>query len=291
MKSLSIGIVIVNWNNKDVLLDCLGSLDKCGYLSSCLLVVQDNGSRDGSVEVVRKKFPEVKIVKSGENLGYAEGNNRGIREVMKEGAGFVFILNPDTLVRKGCIERLVEVMEKNPDVGVAGPTILDPEGKIWSRGGYIDRKRYSGGLIGLGEKDKREKNGIRDVDYISGTAMMVRREVFEKVGLFYPGYFIYYEDVELCVRARGAGYRSVFVPAARIDHKESSSFGKASPAHSYYMARNHLLFVERNAPPGIRLRECVRLSKTVWEHGSKGEQFALLGIGDYFLRKFGKKFY
>lgn len=305
MNSFKVGIVIVNWNNKDVILHCLESLRKVGYVGTCKILVQDNWSGDGSVKQITKEFPDVEILESKENLGYAEGNNRGIRHLRKTSARFVLILNPDTVVEKGCIERLTEALEKNPDIGIAGPTILDKDGKIWSQGGYIDTKRYSAGLVGLGQPDPSTPDAPSGselpfhsslppprcigVDYISGTAMMVRREVFGKIGLFYPGYFIYYEDVEFCVRAKAAGFRVVLVPSARIDHLESSSFGKSSPAQTYYMARNHLLFVERNAPWFIKLRECIRLAKTVWEHWQKRETWALLGIRDYFLRRFGKR--
>lgn len=295
MKSFTIGIVIVNWNNKTDVLHCINSLKSDGYLDAHRIIVQDNGSTDGSVEEIQKEFPEIEILRSMENLGYAGGNNNGIRQILKGSARFVLILNPDTLVQKGSIEQLVRVMDENRDVGIVGPTILDPDGKVWSRGGYVDRMRYSAGLIGLGEMSENHRSDpdlvgmTKEVDYISGTAMMVRREVFESVGLFHLEYFIYFEDVELCLRAKAAGFRIVLVPSATIDHKESSSFGKNSPAHRYYMARNHMLFVERNAQMSIRMREWIRLPKTLWEHWRKGETSAIVGIRDYFFRRFGRR--
>ena len=247
-----LGIVIVNWNNKREILKCLKSLKKAGCLNLNNVVVVDNGSTDGSVEKLRTQYLELrtKIRENKENLGYAEGNNRGINYLLKRGIQYILILNPDTVVEKDAINKLLEVMKKDKTIGIVGPKIYDKDKKIWSCGGVIDKWRYSGGLIGLGEKDKGQYDEMREVDYISGTAILVRRKVFEAVGWFEAQYFAYYEDAELCLRAKKKGLKIVFVPDAVIYHKESSSFGKDSPAHSYYMARNHLLYVERNAQIG-----------------------------------------
>jgi len=195
---------------------------------------------------------------------------------------------------------MLAAMEKDETVGIAGPKIYNASQhsrcvqgftKIWSCGGKIDPMRYSGGLIGIGEKDRGQYDRKGKVDYVSGTAMLIKREVLDMTGLFHGKYFGYYEDVELCLRAKKAGFRVIFVPKAVICHKESSSFGKNSPAQSYYMARNHLLFLERNAPWQIKIRELIRLPKTIREHWQRGETFALLGIRDYCLRRFGKRDY
>lgn len=311
-----LGIVIVNWNSKKEILTCLKSLKKAGYINNVLVV--DNRSK----EDLRCKIYDlrIKIIKNKENLGYAEGNNVGIRYLLEKGTKYILILNPDTIIGKDTVGKLLKAMENDKRIGIVGPKIYAKEKNslrcarfldsvptvrqdfarndkkrsnyhIWSCGGVIDKYRYSGGLIGLGEKDSGQYDRKREVDYISGTAMLVRREVFETIGLLESKYFAYYEDVELCVKAKKAGFKVVFAPQTVITHIESSSFGKNSPAHSYYMARNHLLFVERNASLLIKIRELIRLPKTVWEHRKKREKFALLGIRDYTLGRFGKKDY
>lgn len=282
-----LGIVIVNWNNKDVILDCLQSVRNAGYISNVIVV--DNASSDDSIGEIKQKYPGINIIQNSENLGYAGGNNRGIKYLLDREAKYIFILNPDTEIKKDTIEKLIEVFLQDKKTGIAGPKIFDKEGKIWSCGGKIDKKRFSGGLIGLGEKDHGQYDQIREINYIPGTAMMVKKEVFEKVGLFEEKYFIYYEDTELSLRAKKAGFKIVFVPKAVIHHQESTSFGKKSGAHNYYMARNHLLFVERNAPVAIKLQELIRLLKTIWEHAKKKKKYAILGIKDYFLRRFGRR--
>lgn len=257
----SLGLIIVNWNNADVILDCLRSIRVAGFISNVVIV--DNASSDESLGKIKQKYPRINIIQNKENLGYVGGNNRGIKYLLDHGVEYFFILNPDTEIEKDTIERLIEIFQQDKKIGIAGPKIYDKEGKIWSCGGIIDKKRFSGGLIGLDEKDYGQYDNVMNVDYIPGTAMMVKREVFEKAGLFEEKYFIYYEDAELSLKGKKAGFKIVFVPKAVIHHKESTSFGKESKAHSYYMARNHLLFVERNAPILIKIRELIRLPKTI----------------------------
>ncbi|MBI3379363.1 glycosyltransferase family 2 protein [Candidatus Gottesmanbacteria bacterium] len=281
-----LGIVILNWNNKKEILQCLESIKRSGHMESVVIV--DNGSEDRSLKKIRNQNPEVRIIENKKNLGFAEGNNIGIRYLLGKGTQYILILNPDTEIEKDTIPNLLKVMEEDKSIGITGPKIFSSNNKIWSAGGVLEQNRYSGGLIGLGESNKSKYDEMKEVDFISGTAMMVKREVFEKCGLFNPDYFIYYEDVELNLRAKKSGYKLVFIPTSTITHHESSSMGKNSPAQEYYMARNHLFFVDRNAGFMIKLREMIRLPKTLYEHASKKEKFAMLGIKDYFLKRFGK---
>lgn len=289
MPNKGIRIILVNWNCKKVILDCLESIRKVGYINS--VVVVDNGSKDGSLPYIREKYSHIKIIELTENKGFAEGNNVGIQYALKEGAKYIFILNSDTEITVDSIPNLLKVMEEDKSIGIVGPKILSSDKKIWACGGELEKNRYSGGLIGLGEVDNGQYDKEEEVDFISGTAMFVRHEVFEKCGLLHAPYFIYYEDVELNLKARNAGYKLVFVPTSTIIHHESSSMGKNSSAQEYYMARNHLLLVERNAPMHIKVREFIRLPKTLHEHIQRNEKFACMGIKDYFLRRFGKRDY
>ncbi len=285
MKS-DIGIVIVNWNSGKELKRCLESIESSGYIEN--VVVVNNGADYGNVDLSANHESLIKIIKNEENLGYGEGNNEGIKYFLDKKKKFILILNPDTQIYKDTIPNLLEALKRDKRIGIVGPKIFAPNDNIWSCGGVIDKKRYSAGLIGLGEKDKGQYDQVREVDFISGTAMMVRREVFMKIGVFEPSYFMYYEDVEFCKQAKKAGFKVMYVPTSQILHRESSSIGKNSPAQAYYMARNHLLFVERNAPVSVKLRELIRLPKTVFDHWQKREMWAMRGIRDYFTRRFGK---
>lgn len=286
-----IGIIILNWRSREVISHCLESIWRAGYIES--VVVVDNGSEDGSVEKIKAQISKIKIIKNGQNLGFAGGNNAGIKYALDKGVKYILILNPDTEINKNTIPHLVKVMEKDKRIGICGPKIYASRKKriIWSAGGILEANRYSGGLMGLGECDKGQYDTAKEVDFISGTAMMVRRDVFEKAGLFHEPYFIYYEDVDLNQKASKAGFKIFYEPQATIVHKESSSMGKNSPAQEYYMARNHLLFVERNASLGVKIREFIRLPKTLYEHIDRKEKYAFIGIRNYFLRRFGKRDY
>lgn len=220
-----------------------------------------------------------------DNLGYGEGINTIIREKL-DTYDYFLILNPDIAIAKGFLAKLLETLKENPQVGIVGPKILDESGKIWSLGGKLDKNRYSGGLVGYGSMDKKEKT-VLPVDFVSGTAMLIRRDVFEEIGLFSTDYFLYYEDVDFCLRTKRAGFASVVNPEAKITHFASRATGKDSPLMQYYLARNHLLLVERFAPLRVKLHELARLPKTLYE----ARAFEVLGIRDYFLRRFGKHDY
>lgn len=222
------------------------------------------------------------------NLGYGGGINRILKNILKKYDAF-FILNPDIILGRNCLNSLIEILKGDARIGIVGPKILDGSGKLWSLGGELDKTRYSGGLIGYGKKNGSTllTNKINHVDFISGTAMLIRKEVFEKIGLFAEDYFLYYEDVDFCFRARQAGFDLAINTNAVITHFASRTVGKDSPQMLYYLARNHMLFVERFASLQVKLHELFRLPKTVYQERKYGR----LGIRDYFLRRFGKHDY
>ncbi len=222
------------------------------------------------------------------NIGYAGAINIALQENLDK-YDFFFILNPDIVLKKNCLENLLSVLKTDENLGIVGPKILDEKGHIWSMGGELNPIRYSGGLIHYGKPNRAFKEKLVITDFISGTAMLIKKDVFEKVGLFTDDYFLYYEDVDFCLRAKKAGYCLAVVPSAEIIHAASSSTGKGSPLMEYYMARNHLLFMERFAPVRLKLREMIRLPKTWYQ--AKGNTFEMLGIRDYFLRRFGRRDY
>lgn len=221
------------------------------------------------------------------NLGYGCGINKILKKALDKFEYFL-ILNPDIKIKKGFLKILQNTFIKDNAIGIVGPKILNEKGLIWSLGGVIDEKRYSAGLIDNGRKDKKI-NKIYDVDFVSGTAMLIKKEVFKKVGLFGEDYFLYYEDVDFCIKAKRKNIKSVVNASSEIIHFESSSTGKDSPLMQYYLARNHLLFLERFAPSIVKVRELLRFPKTLFE--MKGKKYELIGVRDYFIRRFGKNDY
>lgn len=203
------------------------------------------------------------IDNSKKNLGYGGAANRDIQTASKDGGEWTVVMNQDLSSTKKGIEAFAKTLNASPP-GIVGP--------------------FAGGL-----EDRRWTTILpsNHTDYISGACMAIHRDVIEKIGYFYEPYFIYYEDVDYCIRAKRAGFPLTHAPITDIRHDDNLSLGKGSFLHQYYLARNHLLFVERNAPLRVELLEVLRILKTVQEHRKRREFGALHGIRDYFLRKFG----
>jgi GT2 family glycosyltransferase len=252
MKPPRVVVIVLNWNGKEDTLACLESLRQLDYPNYEVVVV-DNGSTDGSVEAVRASFTGVAILETGENLGFAEGNNAGVQRALAHGADYVLLLNNDTEVAPDFISILVDAVEATPQAGVAGPTIyyFDRPAIIWSAGGAIDWRRGDTRMMALDEADHGQYDAVREVDFVTGCALLARREVFEKAGMLDPRFFMYYEEAEWCVRASRAGYKILHVPQAHVWHKITPAQQAASPRIHYYMTRNRLLFL-RNTQAGVR---------------------------------------
>jgi len=225
VSSDSLHVIILNWNGEDVIEECLASLEKSEYRPMTVTVV-DNASTDSSPGIIESGFPEVELIRNEENLLFAEGNNVGIREALKGEAGYILLLNNDTVVDPLFASGMIEAFAA-PAAGIVGPKILyfDDPRRIWYGGGGF----YP--VIGVPKHENIRKpdpqggEKITETGYVTGCAMMVKREVFEEVGLLDPSYRIYCEDVDFCLRARRAGWKCYYAPGARIWHKVSSSSG------------------------------------------------------------------
>jgi GT2 family glycosyltransferase len=240
-----VAVIVLNWNGGQDTLDCLASLRQMDYPCFDVLVV-DNSSTDGSIEAIRESFPEVSLIETGANLGFTGGNNVGMRHALDRGVDYVLLLNNDTEVAVDLLTCLVDAVEAEPGVGVAGPLIYyyDQPAIVWSAGGAVDRRRGQTRMVGLGEPDSGQYGSTpREVDFVSGCALLTRRSVLEQIGLLDERFFAYYEEVEWCLRARRAGYRIINVPGAKVWHKISPKQRASSPMVHYYMTRNRLLFL------------------------------------------------
>ncbi len=238
-------IIVLCYNGLELTLACLESLQRLDYERADVLVV-DNGSSDGTPEMVRSRFPGVKLIESGSNLGYAAGNNVGLRYMLDHGYDYGLVLNNDTEIAPDFLNSLVATCEQDSTIGVAGPKIYyhDHPQTIWSAGGIVDWKR--GGqtaMRGLDSVDSGQFDSIVDVDFVTGCALLVRRAVLEQVGMLDERFGMYYEEAEWCVRITRAGWRIVYVPTSRLWHKIQPALQDQSPRITYYMARNRLLFL------------------------------------------------
>lgn len=237
--------VILNWNRPADTLACLESLRASGATDYEAVVV-DNGSGDGSPALIHERWPEAVVIENGRNLGYAGGNNVGLRYALERGARYALLLNDDALVGPGMLKTLLETAERDNSIGIVGPTICyaDAPDTIWTAGGAIDWRQGRTRMIGLDEQDLGQFGTVpREVDFVSGCVMLLRRKVVEQAGWLDERFFTYYEEVEWCVRARRAGFRILHVPQARAWHRISPQAQADSPVVHYYMARNRLLFL------------------------------------------------
>lgn len=250
-------IILLTYNERRQSTACLRSLDALTYPNYHILVV-DNASQDGSwyaIEKYRKEHPASSIshLRLKKNYGYAGGNNRGIREALKKGADYVLLLNPDTLVKKDFLEKLVKLAENYQRKGILGffgPRILLKAKShklkavsVYSNGGILHSTLTKATLKDYGKNanDLHERKSFA-TDYVTGTCLFASRQTIERVGLMREDYFLYYEDADWSLRAERLGIARVIVPSSVIYHEQGASL-KQHPSHSlYYHTRNALYF-------------------------------------------------
>lgn len=251
-------VVALNWNGAADTLVCLDSLAALTYPSFNVVVV-DNGSTDDSLARLRTyaaPYP-LTLLETGNNLGYAGGNNVGTRHALEHGADFVLILNNDTTVAPDFLERLVESAQRNPDAGVFSARIMyfdEPE-RVWFDGARWNPSSLRLEWPGQGAEEHTLDTIDHDTDYACGAALFFRSEVARQIGLLDESFFLVWEEVDWGFRARKAGWRNIVVPAAKVWHKIGVSFGsESSPLRTYFSIRNELLWFSRHAPVTARLR-------------------------------------
>lgn len=247
---MKLSIIIVSYNTKKLLADCLKSV----YIDmpEIEMVVVDNGSTDGSQAMIKSKFPQAKLIESRRNLGFGKANNLGAKESSGE---IIFFLNSDTIVPKGSLGKLLQYFEKNPGAGVVGPKVVMTNGKIqpYSFGDDIN-------LISL-IKDKFVKGlpKIKNkVDWVTGAALAVRREAFEAANGFDENFFMYFEDNDLCIRVRTAGYEVDVCSQSKIIHIGGKSIKSNQKRWQIYFQSQDYFFKKHYGVVGALLVKLMR---------------------------------
>jgi GT2 family glycosyltransferase len=241
--------IILNTNRREDTLACLASLERSTYENNQVIVL-DNASSDGSVEAIRSSYPQVQIIELKENLGYAGNNNVGIKVALEQRADWVFVLNEDTILAPDCLSQLVEVGESDPQIGILGPMVyhFDEPNIIQTAGGRLDRY-WEGSHLAQNEPEQGQHRKPHEVDWISGCAILLRREVIEQVGMIDARFFYYWEETEWCLRASKARWLIVHVPQAKLWHKGVQREYQPKPSVTYYGTRNHLLMLAKHQAP------------------------------------------
>ncbi|MEY2806337.1 MAG: glycosyltransferase family 2 protein [Planctomycetia bacterium] len=243
--------VVVNWNGGAGNLACIESLLRGGFAPGDIVFV-DNGSRDGSLELVRARHPDLRFLENGANLGFGKASNQGLALAFERGAQSVFFVNNDVEVDRAMLQRLQEELATRPEVGIAGPRILQraDDRRVWSAGGRVDWRQNLSKLLGHGSPDAGPWRTTRTVDYVAGCALLARADLLRRLGGFDDAYFAYMEDVDLCLRARALGQSTVCVGSAVAWHAPSSATGGGYSARRKYMnALNSWRFLRRHANP------------------------------------------
>jgi GT2 family glycosyltransferase len=255
---VDISIIIVNWNVKDLLRDCLRSVQAALAAAPQLaaeIIVVDSASGDGSPQMVRDEFPQAQLIASETNLGYAGGNNAGAAAAQGR---HLFLLNPDTVVQPDALARLVEFMTAHPQAGAVGPQLRWPDGAVQS-----SRRRFPthGSLFWestlLGQWFPRNRHARRyhcadlpadrpqRVDWVVGAAILIRREAWQQVGPIDEGYFMYFEETDWCRRAAAAGWEIHYRPEAIVTHFEGQSSGQVLAARTLRFQRSKLRYTRK----------------------------------------------
>ncbi len=245
-----LAVVVVNWNGRRDLPDCFGSLHDAGYPNMRVIMV-DNGSQDDSVAWTCMHHPEVEIIETGENLRWAGGNNAALRKLQAEGfGGCILLLNNDTIVPGGSLQRLTAALQNDDRAWAATPRICyagDPA-RAWYDGGLVGS--WSGWIrhAGIRRLTGKLDPASRYVDYGTGCALLLGPGVLDQVGELDEHFFFYGEDADYSLRITKAGGRILHVPAALVLHKVSSSVGSQSPRKVWLRSRSHIRLLKKHWP-------------------------------------------
>lgn len=250
MTRSEISVVVINWKLREETERCLLSLEQLEY--PCHIVVVDNGSADGSAEYLAERFPQVKLIALPENIGFGPACNRAISWLLLQTTSeYVFLLNNDARIGEGALDELLSAARAHPEAGILGPKVYyeQPGGYIWYAGARRRKWVLAAADTGRGRPDAGPFDHVRPVDYVFGAAMLIRRDVFERVGLFDENFFLYLEDLDFCLRSQQHGYTLLFVPQAHVHHKGSASTRENLSLRKYHHVRSTIIFLRKHLRP------------------------------------------
>ena len=238
-----LSIITINYNG---LKDTYELIDSIPFNHNLEVIVVDNASKNDEASIISEKYPQVKVIRSEKNLGFAGGNNIGIKEAKGK---YLFLINNDTYFKEFNIDSLIERLESSDKIGIVCPKLRFAWGNNPIQfAGYTPLSNITlrNNAIGFGEEDKGQYDIAHPTPYAHGAAMLIKREAIEKVGLMPECFFLYYEEIDWSMMFTRAGYDIWYDPSCTVYHKESQTTGQNSPLRTYYITRNRLLLVKRN---------------------------------------------
>jgi len=296
---MKVAIVIVHYLGKELTKQALASVKRLNLAGLSLKVIVVNNNPKENLKDLKKEFKDYLFVKTKKNLGFTGGNNFGIKKALKFKPDFVFLLNNDTFLDKNLLVNLVKSAKKNSQTGILGPKIYFASGSeyhqdryraaekgrvFWFAGGLIDWRNVLATHRGVDEVDKGQYEKRQETDFVSGCAILIKKEVFEKIGLLDDRYFLYLEDADFCQRAKRAGFKVIFEPKGKLWHFNASSSQVGGPLHDYFLTRNRMLFGWHFAPWRAKIA-LMRESLKLLFFGRRWQKTA---IKDFYLKKFGQ---
>jgi len=256
MKKIDLSIIIVNYNTKDYIKECLYSIFSNTDDARIEVIVVDNNSHDNSVEMIKKEFSQVKLIANSDNVGFGQANNQGVRT--SEGR-YLLLLNPDTKILPKSLNILYQFMETHPKVGIAAPMLLNDDLSLqrscrafpglwreFSKALGFFTYMPSHPLFGSSTASRWDHDKIQAVDQPQGACLMIRRDVLEDKDIFDRRFYMYYEEVDLCYRIKKKNWQIYFVPDAKIIHYAGKSFSKNMPRMIYHLYKSKFLFYKKH---------------------------------------------
>ena len=286
-----LSIITINYNG---LKDTCALIESIPFNDKMEVIVVDNASNNDEATEIGNRFPNLRVIRSEKNLGYAGGNNLGIKAAKGK---YLFIINNDTIFKDFYVQSLIDRLESSTNIGIVCPKIrFDWETNPIQFAGYTPLSKFTvrNRAIGFGEEDKGQYDIAHTTPYAHGAAMLVKREAIEKVGLMPECYFLYYEELDWSMMFTRAGYQIWYEPACTIFHKESQATGQDSPLRTYYITRNRLLLAKRNYHgiyKGIAYLYIIGMVipkdiiKYTFQGKSKQSISVIRGLYDFLLRK------
>ena len=292
-----LSIITVNYNG---IKNTCELIDSITFSDDMEVIVVDNASKQDEASIIKKLYPQVKVIRSENNLGFAGGNNLGMKEAQGK---YLFLINNDTIFKDFNIHALIDRLKSPYSVGMVCPKIRFAWGTMPIQyAGYTPLSKITvrNQAIGYGEEDKGQFSTAHPTPYAHGAAMLIKREAVEKVGLMPEDYFLYYEEIDWSKMFSQAGYKIWYDPVCTIYHKESQSTGQNSPLRTYYMTRNRLLLVKRNWQGIYKYLAycylmCIAASRDLLKYAFKGNadlfKAVIAGLYDFVMARFSSRTY
>lgn len=241
-------VIILNFNSYNQTIECIESVKNITYPNYEIIVV-DNNSKDDSLQQIKGSFPDVILLKSRDNLGYASGNNLGIKYALEKNMEYICILNNDVAVDRNFLEPIIKTLMDDKNAAAAGPSICyyGQDDVIQAMGGNINLYTGLPTMKFKGKKLSQVKEDIVSVDYLGGACFVVKAEILKKIGLIPENYFLFYEETEFFLNIKRQGYKLISIRDSKVYHKVSGTISKYKGLSYFFLNRNRIIFVRRNA--------------------------------------------